>query len=261
MDQLERVAVWLGRNLKVRGSERLLRALYPCSYATGRFVQGVRDRGDGLLMELDSRSWIDWNLLFRGDYEPPLTALWNQLAPEGGVAIDIGANIGAHTLTMAMRVGVRGRVLAFEPNPLVRAALVRNLALNGIKHVSVHACALGRESGTLPLRVPKKDSAEFSNMGLASLVALDTPHDLVQVDVRTLDSIVEPLNLDRVDVVKIDVQGYEVAALQGMLAARNLPPEIRHLLHQNNAVIRPIAFRSLHIDQQADSHSEVVKYR
>src|SRR5687768_4467549 len=111
--------------------------MYPCTPTTKRFVRGVRARGDGLLMQLDSRSWIDWNVLFRGEYEPHLTALWNRLAPEGGVAIDVGANVGAHTLSMARAVGPRGQVLAFEPNPPVRAALVHNLSLNGIEHVRV----------------------------------------------------------------------------------------------------------------------------
>lgn len=216
MDLLERLAVGLGRHVHVRGIERVLRALYPCSPTTKRFVRGVRARGDGLLMEVDSRSWIEWNVLFRGDYEPHLTELWKGLAPEGGVAIDVGANVGAHTLTLARAVGPRGRVLAFEPNPPVRAAMVHNLSLNGIEHVSVFDCALGREPGTLPLRVPKSTSAEFSNIGLASFVALETPHDLVDVDVRTLDDVLASLNLDRVDVVKIDVNGFETSTLRGM---------------------------------------------
>lgn len=216
MGQLEAVAVGLGRHVNVRGVERVLRTLYPCTPTTNRFVRGVRARGDGLLMELDSRSWIDWNLLFRGDYEPHLSRLWSRLAPEGGVAIDIGANIGAHTLSMARSVGARGRVLAFEPNPLVRSALIRNLALNDINHVNVYECALGSQPGLLPLRVPKRDSEESSNMGLASLVALETPHDLIDVDVRRLDDVLDPLALDRVDVIKIDVQGYEMETLRGM---------------------------------------------
>jgi FkbM family methyltransferase len=215
---LETVAVGLGRHVNVRGVERILRALYPCTPTTKRFVRGVRARGDGLLMQLDSRSWIDWNVLFRGDYEPHLTALWNRLTPEGGLAIDVGANVGAHTLSMARAVGPRGQVLAFEPNPPVRAALVHNLSLNGIEHVRVFDCALGREPGILPLRVPKSSSPEFSNIGIASFVALDTPHDLVNVEVRTLDDVLASLGLDRVDTVKIDVNGYEMTTLSGMRA-------------------------------------------
>lgn len=216
MDHLERLAGALGRHLHVRGTERLLRALYPCSPAAKRFVRGVRARNDGLLMDLDSRSWIDWNLLFRGDYEPHMTKLWGRLAPEGGVAIDVGANIGAHTLSMARAVGARGRVLAFEPNPLVRSALARNVALNTLTQVTVYACALGSGPGTLPLRVPKAGSDDFANMGLASLVALETPHDLVDVEIRSLDDVLAEQPAERVDVIKIDVQGYEMETLRGM---------------------------------------------
>ena len=216
MNPLETVAVTLGRHFNIRGSERALRALYPCTTTAKRFVKGVRARGDGLLMDLDSRSWVDWNLLFRGDYEPHLTRLWNRLAARNAVAIDVGANIGAHTLTMASCVGPGGRVLAFEPNPIVRKVLERNLALNGIDHVQVFDCALGSQRGSLPLRVPRRDSEEFSNLGLASLVALETPHDLVNVDIRTLDEVVEAEGVERIDVIKIDVQGYEMETLRGM---------------------------------------------
>jgi FkbM family methyltransferase len=216
VNPLEALVVALGRHVNIRGSERALRAIYPCATSAKRFVKGTRARGDGLLMELDSRSWIDWNLLFRGDYEPHLTRLWNRLASKKSVAIDVGANIGAHTLTMARSVGPGGRVLAFEPNPIVRRVLERNLDLNGIKHVRVFDCALGSQAGSLPLRVPKQDSEEFSNLGLASLVALETPHDLITVEVKTLDDVLKAERINRVDVIKIDVQGYELETLRGM---------------------------------------------
>jgi FkbM family methyltransferase len=213
---LEFMAVALGRNLSVRGVERLLRAVYPCSPSARRFVRAVRYRKDGLRMELDSRSWVEWNLLFRGDYEPHLTRLWSRIVPPGGVAIDAGANIGAHTLSLARMVGARGRVLAFEPNPIVRSALIHNLALNGLEHVTVYDCALGSRAGRSQLRVPSAGTEEWSNMGLASLVALETPHDLIDVEIRTLDEVVDALRVDRIDVVKIDVQGYEMETLRGM---------------------------------------------
>jgi FkbM family methyltransferase len=225
MGLLEAVAVGLGRRVEVRGIERVLRALYPCTFNTRRFVHGVRRRADGLLMELDSRNWVDWNLLFLGDYEPHLSRLWHRLAPTGGLAIDVGANIGAHTLSMARAVGATGRVLAFEPNPLVRSALICNVDLNHLDQITVFPCALGSQSGTLPLRVPTRESKEFSNLGLASLVALETPHDLIDVEVRTLDDVLDDAAIERVDVIKIDVQGYEVEALKGMRGclARHCP--------------------------------------
>ena len=213
---LEQLAVYFGRNITLRGSGRLLSMFYPCKHNADRYVHGVRARADGLLMEVDSRSWIDWNLLFRGEYEPHITCLFRRLASVGGVAVDIGANIGTHTLTLAQILGPTGTVLAFEPNPLVRSVLERNVALNGFLGAHVFDCALGNKPSILPLRVPKADSFEYSNMGLTSLVALDTPHNLVEVQVCTLDDIVRQAGLTRVDLVKIDVQGYECRVLAGM---------------------------------------------
>lgn len=167
-------------------------------------------------MDLDSRSWIDWNVLFRGGFEPRLASVMKRLAVEGAVAFDIGANIGVHSLTLARAVGAGGRVLAFEPNPPVRRVLTRNLALNRLDQVIVFECALGSEAGKMELRVPDPASPEASNPGLASLVALETAHHLVRVPVRTVDQIVDDVGLDRVDLVKIDVQGYEYDVLLGM---------------------------------------------
>jgi FkbM family methyltransferase len=222
---LEQLAMCLGRNANVRDTGRLLAALYPCRRDARRYVQGVYARNDGLLMQLDSRNWIDWNLLFRGDFEPHVGRLLRRLAVPGGVAVDIGANIGAHTLALAQAVGPQGKVLAFEPNPLTRSALQCNLALNALENVQVFDCALGGGPGVLPLKIPKPDSAEYSNLGLSSLVALDTPHDEVIVPVRSLDAVVEQLGLSRLDVVKIDVQGYECQVLAGMreTLARHTP--------------------------------------
>ena len=60
---MEQLAVWFGRNVTVRGSARLLSRLYPCKYGTSRYIRGRYARADGLIMDLDSRNWIDWNLL------------------------------------------------------------------------------------------------------------------------------------------------------------------------------------------------------
>lgn len=213
---LEQLAVWLGRNMNIRGIGRVLSVMFPCSHNTRHYIRGARARNDGLLMELDTRNQIDWNLLFRGEYEPQVTRLLSRLAPLSGAAVDVGANIGTHTLTLAQSVGPSGAVLAFEPNPPIRLVLEQNLALNKLTNVHVFSCALGDKSGILPLRVPQAGSAEYSNMGLASLVALETPHDLVDVPVRTLDTVFGESGLNRLDVVKIDVQGYECQVLAGM---------------------------------------------
>lgn len=215
---MENFATLLGRRLHVRGVDRTIRLLYPVHHDSHRYVRGVRRRRDGLQMELDSRTLIDWELLFHGEYEPELRLLFERFLQPGDVAIDVGANVGAHTLTLARLVGESGRVLAFEPNPPIYERLRRNIALNVLPQVSEYGCALGSDTARLSLRVPKADSQEASNPGIASLVALDTPHDLVEVEVRPLDDVVSQAGLTRIDIVKIDVQGYECNVLRGARA-------------------------------------------
>ena len=214
---IEQLAILLGRAaLNFRGKERLLRRLYPATEHSGRFVRGVRSRADGLQFDADSRQVIDWSMLFLGEYEPHMRRLFQALVEPQGVVLDVGANVGAHTLTLANLVGPNGKVLAFEPNPAINRKLARNVGLNRFSNVAIHQLALGEAEGVLQLRVPAAGTAEFSNPGMASLVALDSPHDLVDVGVRRCDDIVRDERLGRVDVVKIDVQGFEMQVLRGM---------------------------------------------
>lgn len=216
---LEGFSVLLGRHVQIRGVGRLLSALYPCRTDSRRYVHGVRSRADGMKVDIDTRQLIDWVTYFHGMYEPQMSTLFEKLLGRDGVAVDVGANVGAHTLTLSRLVGANGRVVAFEPNPAIREKLHRNVQLNALGNVSIFGCALGEFPDVLQLRVPRKDSFEGSNPGLASLMALDTPHDCVDVTVRRFDDVADELALQRLDLIKIDVQGYEQQVLKGMDAS------------------------------------------
>lgn len=213
---LEKLAIWLGRNVKVRGVHSLIRMVFPVGVAGGRHVVGMRTRADGLMAYVDTRELIDWTVIFSGDYESHIGALFRLVLERGDTTIDVGANVGMHTLTLARIVGPPGKVIAFEPNPEVRDRLRQNVELNRFAHVRVDRRALGYDAAHGSLRVPAVGSAEAWNSGMASLVALETPHKCVEVDVVPLDSIVNELGVDRIRLVKIDVQGYEVPVLRGM---------------------------------------------
>ena len=213
---IEHAFAWCGRNLKLPGVSRLIRLAYPSGMQSRRWVAGVRTRADGLRMDVDSRHVIDWEVCFRGSYESLLVPVFEAVLAPGGFAVDIGANVGVHTLTMARIVGSEGQVFAYEPNPDVFERLVRNVALNELNCVTCYDTALGEVSGTVELRVPRSDTAEAENPGLASVKALDTPHDLVEIVVDRLDSLMGRFGLDRLDLIKIDVQGYETFVFRGM---------------------------------------------
>jgi len=116
-----------------------------------------------------------------------------------------------YTLLASKRAGAAGRTIAFEPSPRERARLATHLALNRCGNVTIESCALGDQTGEADLFVV--DSGET---GCNSL----RPGDIgnaraVRVPVRRLDDYVTETTLDRVDVIKIDVEGGELSALRG----------------------------------------------
>ena len=132
----------------------------------------------------------------------------------GSVALDVGANVGWHTLLMARLVGESGRVLAVEANPSVRARLVEHLRLNRMLHVEVVPYALADAEGSVEFQAP---DASDPAAGEGHVVrASETPrHDVLRVEARTLDSLLEPMHVERLDLMKIDVEGFEWPVLKG----------------------------------------------
>ena len=137
-----------------------------------------------------------------------LSELLGQLTPNGGVAIDGGAHIGYLTVHLARAVGPEGRVYAFEPEAGARAALAGNLERNGVaQQVTVLPQALGAEAGTATLHVG--GGGETS-----TLAPLEGERATAGVEVVAVDDVL-PAEL-QVDVVKLDLEGSETAALRGM---------------------------------------------
>lgn len=147
-----------------------------------------------------------------------------RLVKPGNICIDIGAEYGLYTWTLASLVGSRGRVHCIEPQP----SLARFLRLSGsvlsAHHVTVHEVALGddrtieRSTMSLPFRgpIPVHGRAFLSHgsHGLGSNEEFSR-HRLVPVSMTTLDQLTDTLGLDRVDFIKIDVEGAEAALIAG----------------------------------------------
>jgi len=203
---------WLGNRLgKPPGYERVVRALLPPERCAA-FPEVCLLR-DGSLFVTRLALPLGWHLGFFGSYEPELREIMRAILPAGGTAIDVGANAGWHTLLMARLVGPHGRVLAVEPNPSVREHLRRNIAINRLGQVEVVGSALAEAPGTLNFVAP---DAEHPASGSGHVVADDTaPLDAIHVAASTLDVIAAEQKLDRLDLVKIDAEGFEWPILQG----------------------------------------------
>jgi FkbM family methyltransferase len=147
-----------------------------------------------------------------GTTEPELQRRLSGLLKNGDVFFDIGANIGFFSMIAARQVGTDGAVYAFDPVPEHVAAMRHNLAINSISHVSLSAVAVSDRNGTQTLFVP----AESTGARLASIADGNAGHRRLDVEVATIDTMVERGALRPPDVVKIDVEGAEVEVLAGM---------------------------------------------
>jgi len=143
-----------------------------------------------------------------GEYSRGESLLFAQLAQPGAVTIDVGANIGALTLSLAQIVGPRGVVFAIEPQRVIFQLLCTNIALNEIRNVRPIHAAAGRTAGRT--FVPVSDYGKPGNFGATALT--DTSGE--SVIVMTIDS----LELSACQLIKIDVEGQEQSVIAGAAA-------------------------------------------
>jgi FkbM family methyltransferase len=149
-----------------------------------------------------------------GSFEPNEFVFLRGILAPGMVAIDVGANEGLYTLFAAARVGAAGRVIAIEPSSRERTSLQRNIEDNGFANVTVVGSALGNAHGEATLQIASSEHAGHNTLG-SFVYDEAAPENIEVVAVDTLDAVVGRLSPLRVDFVKIDVEGAEVAVLRG----------------------------------------------
>lgn len=173
-----------------------------------------------------------------GAYEPGLEALLRRRLAPDAVTLDVGANIGPVTLALS-RMCPRGRVYALEPAASNFAYLVANLAANGAGNVSAERLALYDREGALDFTVSEDDPA-------GSHVPAGGGEATTRVEATTLDRFVAERRLDRLDLVKMDVEGSELRVLRGASAtlARFRPDLV--------VEVNPVALRRFHDATFAD---------
>lgn len=184
--------------------------------ATGRLLWRCRVLGrDGPWIYVDPDDVeIAPHLARSGCWEPWLTAALLRHLRRGMRCVDVGANCGYYALLMADRVGPTGRVLAVEPHPALAALIRRSAEANRFGHLEVAAVAAGRQGSEATLRVRHADDGRRYLGGSSLYFDASRPADAYAVPVRSLDALLA--SWDRVDLVKVDVEGAELDALAGM---------------------------------------------
>lgn len=160
-------------------------------------------------------------------------ALLKSRLADGGVFVDIGANAGLYSFWAHRCMGGRGRILAVEPDPEMRRRIAFNCATNGLSDIELCPVALSDHEGTAELNVNlrqrgqntlERAEAERSGDALARLT----------VPLTTLLALLRARGIERVDALKIDVEGHE-------------PPVLRHFLtHAPESMWPPLLISELH---------------
>jgi FkbM family methyltransferase len=139
----------------------------------------------------------------------------------GSVVVDVGANAGLYTLMAAQKAGPEGRVIAIEPNRALVDRLKFNVAANNLHNVSVAICAVGETTATRTLSVVD------NNWGASTLLTFSAPVGISpqRVAMRPLLQVMQDMKVDRIDAMKIDIEGYEDRALIPFMD--DAPPTMR----------------------------------
>jgi FkbM family methyltransferase len=174
----------------------------------------------GIVWSLDLDEGIDLAVYIFGAFEPTTSRVLEELISPGDVVMDIGANIGAHTLPLAKRVGSNGRVFAFEPTRFAHAKLERNLELNpelAIRVTVKQMFLTDRAAASVP-------EAVYSSWPLSRSNNRHEKHGGVAKDTSgatamRLDEYVVEHAIGQVRLIKLDVDGHECGVLRG---ARNI---------------------------------------
>jgi FkbM family methyltransferase len=209
----------LGQHVPLRGPARMLfRSYARTDYQPGMCVERLTTKS-GDLFDADLSSFLEWQLWAFGGFEEHFGELFHRLVSPGDRCVDVGANIGVHTVRLARLVGAAGQVTAIEPDPGVAERTRRNIMLNELANARVVNAAASDQAGQMRLYRPDPSD---TNRARASL--LQHPYltgDTATVPVVTLDELCD----GPVALIKIDVEGHEAAVLRGAAAvvARDAP--------------------------------------
>jgi FkbM family methyltransferase len=216
---LNPLAPVLGQRVPVRGPARLLFN----SYARTRHHPGRPARhlatASGDEFNVDLSSYLEWHLWAFGSYEGHFQELFRQLVRPGDRCVDVGANIGVHTIRMAKLASRTGEVIAIEPDPGVAERARRNIELNGLTNVRVVNAAASDRPGETVLYRPDDSDTNRARASLHNHSHLTGT--IVTVPVVTLDETCDDGSFGNgasgrhVALIKVDVEGHEAAVVRG----------------------------------------------
>jgi FkbM family methyltransferase len=164
-------------------------------------------------MEIDPLEWTQSDLIKNGSLEPLTSALYGKLLRAGDTYVDVGAHIGFHTLVARHYVGASGRVIAVEPQPYNCHKLLANWRANDFHNLVVYVAAAGTHNGSVALH--HQIATDTTRLSLCLAPVNDQPQ-VFYVPMMRLETIFDRQAIDHARLLKIDIEGYELKALEGI---------------------------------------------
>lgn len=176
-----------------------------------RYCDVVVTLNDGFRLLVPSlREPVAFHCLIDGVYEPEVSVLLKQFLTSGGTFLDIGSNVGVFTLMAARIVGESGLVIAVEASPEINRYLKHNIA--EAKHKNIrHVEKAVADTGPRPISFWQ---APFNKFGMGAL-APQFGTEAITVEADTIDHILASIGVDHINLVKIDIEGFEAMAFRG----------------------------------------------
>jgi len=192
----------------------------------------VRGR-HGLFLANPHDRFIGRALIEYGEFSERQWQVFKRFTHKNDVVIDVGANIGGHTVSFAKQVGIGGAVWAYEPQPAVFQNLCANISLNALMNVKTFNAGCGAQDDEI--NIPHINYSRDYNYGSISLEEMEEENKRLgdaaawqNIPVLKLD---DHFNGDRLDFIKIDVEGMEIDVLQG---AKNIITTFKPVLYVEN---------------------------
>lgn len=162
-------------------------------------------------MIVDPVSHLGMQLLTHGGYEPDLTDFLEQTLKTGDIFVDVGANEGYFSFLAASKVGMLGRVIAIEPQRRLQARFAQNVALNEARQIEYFSVAIGDHHGTETLHLTPDMNSGASGLEQVTRYACQTE----TVSLMTLSELWGVAKLEKVSLMKMDIEGFEYEAILG----------------------------------------------
>lgn len=192
------------------GLSQLFKAYLFRAFRVGRMPLRLPDR-QRIVVDASQLPWILLNIAHIYCYED--YEFVEEVKPrKGWMVVDVGAYVGVYTLKAARRVGSKGRVVALEPHPASFRLLKHNVELNHLENVKLLPYALASSKGRRKLYSPRYRANASLNREYAEL--WDERLEAFEVECFSLVDLLDLLSIDRVDLLKLDVEGAELEILE-----------------------------------------------